>query len=29
MEHATGRPVGSEALLEAAERAFVAVNGGH
>jgi hypothetical protein len=29
MEHATGRPVGSEALLEAARRALVAVNGGH
>jgi hypothetical protein len=28
MEHATGRPVGAEALLEAAEKAFVAVNGG-
>jgi hypothetical protein len=29
MEHATGQPVGSEALLEAARRAFAAVNGGH
>jgi len=28
MEHATGRPVGSEALLEAAQRALVAVCGG-
>src|ERR1700680_64613 len=28
MEHATGRPVDSEALLEAAQRAFAAVNGG-
>lgn len=27
MEHATGRPVGAEALLEAAEKAFVAVSG--
>jgi hypothetical protein len=27
MEHATGRPVGAEALLEAAEKAFEAVNG--
>jgi hypothetical protein len=27
MEHATGKPVGSEALLEAAQRALVAVNG--
>jgi len=26
MEHATGRPVGAEALLEAAEKAFAAVN---
>ena len=26
MEHATGRPVGAEALLEAAEKAFEAVN---
>jgi hypothetical protein len=29
MEHATGQPVGSEALLAAAQRAFAAVNGGH
>ncbi len=29
MEHATGQPVGSEALLEAARKAFAAVNGGH
>jgi hypothetical protein len=28
MEHATGRPVGSEALLEAAQRALAAVSGG-
>ena len=27
MEHATGRPVGAEALLEAAAKAFVAVSG--
>ena len=29
MEHATGQPVGAEALLEAAQGAFAAVNGGH
>jgi hypothetical protein len=29
MEHAIGKPVGSEALLEAARGAFAAVNGGH
>jgi hypothetical protein len=29
MEHATGRPVGSEALLEAVQRALAAVNAGH
>jgi hypothetical protein len=29
MEHAIGKRVGSEALLEAARRALVAVNGGH
>jgi len=29
MEHAIGKPVGSEALLEATRRALVAVNGGH
>lgn len=29
MEHATGRPVGSEALLEAAQRALAAVSAGH
>jgi oligoendopeptidase F len=29
MEHATGRPVGSEALLNATQRALAAVNGDH
>jgi hypothetical protein len=29
MEHATGRPVGSEALLEAVQRALASVNAGH
>ena len=29
MEHAAGRPVGSEALLEAVQRALASVNAGH
>jgi len=29
MQHATGKPVGADALLEAAQRALAAVNAGH